>query len=146
MSDQPSWVIAAVPATMFGLLSGSFLLGLSLKCAGDLAAVLDGETGRAALIPLLRHALGHPLDVLPFAIPPFLGVWMLLIANARLRHSPALAVGVGLFPFIALILVGVLLAPGMCDTGPNPLVLGIIAFTVLAALAGIIFVYGARRA
>ena len=145
MSDQPSWAVAAIPATMFGLLSGTLLLGLSLKCAGDLAAVLDGVTGRAALIPMLRHAATHPLDVLPFAIPPFLGVWMLLIANARLRHVPALAVAVGLLPFIALVLVGILLAPGICDTGPNPVTLGVIAFGVLAALAGIIFVYGARR-
>ena len=146
MSEQPLWAVAAVPAAFFAVLSGTFLLGQSLKCAGDLAAVLDGETGRAALIPMLRHALTHPLDFLPFAVPPFLGVWALLIANARLRHLPALAVGVGLFPFIALIVAGILLAPGICETGPNPLLLAVMAGGVLAALAGGIFVYGSRRA
>ncbi|MDX5402689.1 MAG: hypothetical protein LPK02_10890 [Rhodobacterales bacterium] len=146
MSEQPVWTVAALPAAIFGVLSGTFLLSQSLKCAGDLAAILDGETGRTALIPMLRHALTHPLDLLPFALPPFLGVWLLLIANARLRHVPVLAVGVGLFPFIALILGGMMVAPRICDTGPDPLVLAVISGGALAALAAGIFVYGSRRA
>ncbi len=146
MSKQPLWVAAAVPAAIFAVLSGTFLQSQSLKCAGDLAAILDGTTGKTALIPMLHHALTHPLDLLPFALPTFLGVWLLLMANARLRHHPALTVSVGLFPFIALIVGAYVIAPRICNTGPDAQLLAFIAGGFLAVLAAGIFVVGSRRA
>jgi hypothetical protein len=140
VSEQPIWVAAAVPATVFSVLYGTFLLGQSLKCTGDLDAILDGVTGRAALLPMLRHALTHPVDLLPFAMPVFLGIWLLLLANARLRHRPSLGVIVGLFPFVALIVGAVVMAPRVCDPGPSALSLALISGGLFAALAVGIFV------
>jgi len=145
MSEQPLWAAAAVPAAIFAVLSGTFLLSQSLNCTGELKAILDGVTGKAALLPMLRHALTHPLDVLPFALPTFLGIWFLLMANAKLRHHPVLAVSVGLFPFIAFILGAYVMAPRICNTGPDALLLALIAGGLLTALAAGVFVFGSRQ-
>lgn len=136
VAEQPVWVTAAIPAAAFSVLAGTFLLGQSLKCTGDLDAILGGATGRQALLPMLRHGLTHPVDLLTYTVPIFLGIWALLCANALLRHLPQLAVVMGLFPFALLIVGVVVLAPGVCGPGPGPMALALISGGLYAALAG----------
>jgi hypothetical protein len=146
MCEQPMWVVAAAPAAIVSVLCGTFLLGQSLKCTGDLEAILDGVTGRAALLPMLRHAVTHPVDLLTYALPVFLGVWLLLLANSRLRHRPPLAVILGLFPFVALIVGSVAIAPHVCDLGPSALSLALVSGGFFAAFAAGIFLVVRPRA
>jgi hypothetical protein len=117
------------------LLAGTFLLGQSLRCSGALEAVLDGATGRAAFGPMLRHALTHPVDLLTFALPVVMGIWVLLWANVRLRQHRALALAVGFFPFVALIVGALVLGPRMCGPGPGPMAVALLAGGLFAALA-----------
>lgn len=135
-SERQVWVAAAGPAVLGGVLFGSVLFGLSLKCSGDLEAVLGGATGKQALVPMLLHALTRPVGLLAFALPLFLGLWALLVAVPRLRHRPALSVAVGLFPFVALTVGAYAVSPHVCDPGPSAQALALMSGGILAALAG----------
>lgn len=145
MPDRPLWVAAAGPALLGGLVFGAAFFGLSLKCTGELEPILGDATGRQALVPMLRHGLTHPIGLLTYALPIFLGIWTLLLATPRLRHRPALTVALSLFPFPALIVLAYVMAPRVCDPGPGALTLTLLAGGFFAALAALIVrITGAR--
>ncbi|MEZ5797148.1 MAG: hypothetical protein R3D63_06505 [Paracoccaceae bacterium] len=137
---------AALVAALAALLFGSVLYGLSLSCTGALAALSEGANARQALIAVLRQSLTHPMDLLPYALPVFLGILALLLAVGRLRHLPLLAVALGLFPFAAMTIGLYVLSSRVCNAGPDALILAQLSGGLFAALAALIHLAARRRA
>lgn len=132
-------IAAALPALLVALLLGSGLYGIDLLCAGTLQEVTAGIDGKGGLIPVMLKAFEDPAGALPLMGPVAVGLGALLMANARLRSRPQMAIAITLLALAVPVLLFVVATPQVCWFGLSGQMLSLSYAGVTTALAGVIW-------